>query len=1039
MLKRVPFIIALIICSMFVRALPAAAGDEYREAARQTEDQWQAVRGTLKESKKALDDLQKNYKEYHDAVFSDSPEKGLELARILFKLDKSETRAAEAKVQTMRNMFTEMDNAGITKKLGAASQYLGTANNYASEVENLWEFTRKFDPDHAKDNPTYGLRLIGTLLSESASKMEAIPLVGQVLGKWVKAYGEVADDFANALDRLTKKIDDFRGGSLCGQLGKRQGQQEAFKAAGGSGCQTYFACDIFPRMRGETYEGDMDYFLYDPATGRGYIASKQADIVYRWHQLLLEPRALDPAWLAGRANSLKPEVISQAREAYVLFNGWESKSESGWVIIDKLGLYQDAYVYGLLDEQTFMGNYILTKNHHAAVDAILREYEKYVLINGTISEDDGNRFLPSSGVLVEFTVEGELYSSTTGADGRYEILIRCKVNDRIHEKITKVGFETITGDGIIPRKVVNGLDYTLEKDRSTGVLDPPWGDENLDFRIGELMILPGVESTYTGARYAVGDPIGMHVDVTEATVGPATPITATWLVTRPDGRVDNLRPTRLLAAEGVSGSLTNDIRTDENMPLGTYLVEIVISFRDSEITRRQGSFELVPLFEDSEILITDSEESTVSLEAFRPADPLLVLAKFNYNSVDPSRQIHLTVDFEGPDQCIGALGHQVDQTYLPGAVVTGAGRQVPDVIREGVYTATITLAGGNGQNLALQRTFAIVYPVRFDGTWTRDWSVPPQVQARFAGNDPFEWFMRYEFGDVRPDDQYSSALWCNVDDVLVNVMSSELLGPDTPFPGPATSSFTGVVPLDMPSGTYEVNGAIWVNGVAYNAPGTTIKLGQEPTITITSPQSGFEVDRKVLVVKGTCADPELTQAILLTNGESIPIKLHNGEFSAKTVLRPGGNEIVVVAENDLGTSEASVWGNANIRAAALKIVLSWEAAGTDIDLWVTDPQGVVTNYQNKKAAEGRELDVDDQSGPGMETYTVEIPLRGRYEVAVHYYGAGSWQGTVPFNLQITTWETTFSETHGTTGGTLYKAAGNKDEPGAVEYFTVLLD
>ncbi len=224
MLKRVPFIIALIICSMFVRALPAAAGDEYREAARQTEDQWQAVRGTLKESKKALDDLQKNYKEYHDAVFSDSPEKGLELARILFKLDKSETRAAEAKVQTMRNMFTEMDNAGITKKLGAASQYLGTANNYASEVENLWEFTRKFDPDHAKDNPTYGLRLIGTLLSESASKMEAIPLVGQVLGKWVKAYGEVADDFANALDRLTKKIDDFRGGSLCGQLGKRQGQ-----------------------------------------------------------------------------------------------------------------------------------------------------------------------------------------------------------------------------------------------------------------------------------------------------------------------------------------------------------------------------------------------------------------------------------------------------------------------------------------------------------------------------------------------------------------------------------------------------------------------------------------------------------------------------------------------------------------------------------------------------------------------------------------------------------------------------------------------
>ncbi|MCK9995204.1 MAG: hypothetical protein KAH56_02870, partial [Candidatus Krumholzibacteria bacterium] len=200
MFKRVPFIIALIICSLFVRALPAVAGDEYREAVRQTEEEWQAVRKTLEEGKTALDDLQKNYKEYHDAVFSDAPEKGLELARILFKLDKSATGAAEAKVQAMRNMFTEMDNAGITDKLGAASQYLDTANNFAGEVENLWQFTRKFDPDHAKDNPTYGLRLIGSLLSESASKMEAIPLVGQVLGKWVKAYGEVAEDFANALD-----------------------------------------------------------------------------------------------------------------------------------------------------------------------------------------------------------------------------------------------------------------------------------------------------------------------------------------------------------------------------------------------------------------------------------------------------------------------------------------------------------------------------------------------------------------------------------------------------------------------------------------------------------------------------------------------------------------------------------------------------------------------------------------------------------------------------------------------------------------------
>ncbi len=262
---------------------------------------------------------------------------------------------------------------------------------------------------------------------------------------------------------------------------------------------------------------------------------------------------------------------------------------------------------------------------------------------------------------------------------------------------------------------------------------------------------------------------------------------------------------------------------------------------------------------------------------------------------------------------------------------------------------------------------------------------------------------------------------------------------DTPVAsGSSATRDFGAIPLDAPAGIYSLQGIVWYNDIGYLSPESVFKVGQDPTVTITSPQPGFEVDEKVLVVTGTCADRNLEQAQMVTNGEAITIKLRNGEVSANTVLRPGPNEILVVAENDGGTSEASVWGTAHIQAAALKIVLSWEAQGTDIDLWVTDPQGKVANYHHKRPVEGRQLDVDDRSGPGMETYTIEEPLLGSYNVAVHYYGAGGWQGSVPFRLQITTWEATFRESRSGEAGTLYTADGDGNDQGAVAHFAVLL-
>jgi len=567
--------------------------------------------------------------------------------------------------------------------------------------------------------------------------------------------------------------------------------------------------------------------------------------------------------------------------------------------------------------------------------------------------------------------------------------------------------------------------------------------EESQLNLGDVVVSPTAGGS-PERKYAPGDPIHAAVEVSFGLSDSEGRVSGEWVLTYPDGRTQDLRPSDTSSpasqANGATGTLTTEILTNETTPLGLYRLDVVASVDELIIASRSTTFELVPLFEDPTILIADTGEAVESLQNYRPGDPLFVLTDLIYNSSDPNRVVHLSVEFTGPDARIGALDIEGDQSPAQGAFRTGASREVPAQIMEGTYIAALTLDGGYGQELRLQETFRIIYPVQFEGIWSLDGSQPPQVKNRYSGNDPFEWFMRYRFVDTRPDDQYSSAVWTQFGDLPpVPMLSSDPMGPGTPSPGQATTSFTGVVPPNMPSATYELAGVVWYNDVAYYSLVTTFKIGQEPTITITSPQPGFEVDQKVLVVTGTCADRNLGQAHMLTNGEAIPIKLVNGEFSAKTVLRPGQNNIVVVAENDVGTSEAGVWGTAHIKAAALKVVLTWEAQGPDIDLWVKDPQGKVTNYHHPGPSEGRTLDVDDRSGPGMETYTIEGSVTGRYDIAVHYYAAKGWQGPVPFRLRFTTWEATFSERRWSETGSVYTAAGDSEKPpGAVAYSTVVL-
>ena len=70
----------------------------------------------------------------------------------------------------------------------------------------------------------------------------------------------------------------------------------------------------------------------------------------------------------------------------------------------------------------------------------------------------------------------------------------------------------------------------------------------------------------------------------------------------------------------------------------------------------------------------------------------------------------------------------------------------------------------------------------------------------------------------------------------------------------------------------------------------------------------------------------------------------------------------------------------------LRVVLTWDADNTDIDLWVTDPAGETCIYNHNRTQTGGRMSNDFTRGYGPEVFTITRALPGTYMVRVNYYG-----------------------------------------------------
>jgi len=117
-------------------------------------------------------------------------------------------------------------------------------------------------------------------------------------------------------------------------------------------------------------------------------------------------------------------------------------------------------------------------------------------------------------------------------------------------------------------------------------------------------------------------------------------------------------------------------------------------------------------------------------------------------------------------------------------------------------------------------------------------------------------------------------------------------------------------------------------------------------------------------------------------------------YNSQTADRDEGIEEIIIAEiNNLivkyGTKlNTKAIDKRLIQALPVdvRVVLNWNKNDTDIDLWLTDPNGEKCYYSSPRTQIGGRLSNDFTSGYGPEQFMLKKAPKGKYKIEVDYYG-----------------------------------------------------
>ncbi len=109
----------------------------------------------------------------------------------------------------------------------------------------------------------------------------------------------------------------------------------------------------------------------------------------------------------------------------------------------------------------------------------------------------------------------------------------------------------------------------------------------------------------------------------------------------------------------------------------------------------------------------------------------------------------------------------------------------------------------------------------------------------------------------------------------------------------------------------------------------------------------------------------------------------------------------------------------------LRVVLTWDADNTDIDLHVIDPAGEEVFYSHPRSRSGGNLSRDFTQGYGPEVFTITRPLPGTYRIQTKDFGDRRQSLTGPVSVQVE-FQTGFGSTEPTRQATTRRLETGKE-------------
>jgi uncharacterized protein YfaP (DUF2135 family) len=192
------------------------------------------------------------------------------------------------------------------------------------------------------------------------------------------------------------------------------------------------------------------------------------------------------------------------------------------------------------------------------------------------------------------------------------------------------------------------------------------------------------------------------------------------------------------------------------------------------------------------------------------------------------------------------------------------------------------------------------------------------------------------------------------------------------------------VSIDAPAGGWRNSAGAreeYTQAVNYPASSVNLREGQSASAQIRGRIAG--------AAKGK-------PATLIVNGVAMPVELNeNGGYGRPYAFGRGSNSVEVRAPDGKSRARSQVYDTyVGKTQARLRVVLSWDSPGTDLDLHVVAPDGGHAWYGERVMKNGGALDVDVTTGYGPEIFSSPAPTKGNYHVYVNYYGSGEKTGVL---------------------------------------------